>query len=262
LIFYQKSNQAGSCVSTLKALITEETLMIEPKGVDPFPVRNCIHLIMSSNADWVVPAGAEARRYFVLNVADTHIQDSDYFEAIVRQMETGGREALLDLLGDRDLSDFNIRSVPQTEALAEQKQHSRRGIDWLIENITHGGVLPSAHSIQHNIAITTGEERGEGFYPAARAIAWNAQQVLPKLLYHIALLREQRAHPSLVDRAEQFLSEVTSYKLGTRDKSVTCEDLLLGRPSDSAALESFASTLTRLDEYQQAVVREAARVSS
>jgi Family of unknown function (DUF5906) len=36
--------------STLKALITEETLMIEPKGLDPFPVRNCIHLIMSSNS--------------------------------------------------------------------------------------------------------------------------------------------------------------------------------------------------------------------
>jgi hypothetical protein len=163
--------------STLKALITEGTLMIEPKGVDPFPVRNCIHLIMSSNADWVVPAGAEARRYFVLNVADTHIQDSDYFEAIVRQMETGGREALVDLLGDRDLSDFNIRGVPQTEALAEQKQHSRRGIDRLIENIAHGGVLPSAHSIQHNIAITTGEERGEGFYPAARAIAPDLKHV-------------------------------------------------------------------------------------
>ena len=46
----------------LKALITEETLLIEPKGIDPFPVCNCVHLIMSSNNDWVVPAGADARR--------------------------------------------------------------------------------------------------------------------------------------------------------------------------------------------------------
>ena len=37
--------------SILKALITEETLLIEPKGIDPFPVRNSVHLIMSSNSD-------------------------------------------------------------------------------------------------------------------------------------------------------------------------------------------------------------------
>ena len=48
--------------------------MIEPKGVDPFSVRNCIHLLMSSNADWVVPAGADARRYFVLDVSDAQMQ--------------------------------------------------------------------------------------------------------------------------------------------------------------------------------------------
>src|SRR5262249_36110489 len=31
--------------STLKGLITEDTVMIEPKGCDSFPVCNCIHLI-------------------------------------------------------------------------------------------------------------------------------------------------------------------------------------------------------------------------
>jgi Family of unknown function (DUF5906) len=31
----------------LKALITEETFLIEPKGIDPFPVRNCVHLIIT-----------------------------------------------------------------------------------------------------------------------------------------------------------------------------------------------------------------------
>jgi hypothetical protein len=78
--------------SILKALITEETLMIEPKGVDTFPVRNCLHLIMSSNNEWVIRAGADARRYFVLTVSDAHKQDHSYFAAIARQMDLGGRE--------------------------------------------------------------------------------------------------------------------------------------------------------------------------
>lgn len=46
VLFADEAFFAGdrSHVSILKALITEETLMIEPKGVDPFPVRNCLHL--------------------------------------------------------------------------------------------------------------------------------------------------------------------------------------------------------------------------
>jgi hypothetical protein len=91
---------------------------------------------MSSNADWVVPAGADARRYFVLNVSDAQMQKTDYFAAISKQMENGGREALLQFLLHRDLSGFEVRRVPQTDALAQQKAHSRRGIDALIERRT------------------------------------------------------------------------------------------------------------------------------
>jgi hypothetical protein len=157
--------------SILKGLITEDVLLIEPKGVDPYEVRNCIHLIMSSNGDWVVPAGADARRYFVINVSDTHMQDYKYFAAIAKQMDDGGREALLYFLLNRDLSNFNVRLVPQTEALAEQKAHSRRGIDRLVEILAETGILPSGHRTYAEVAVTTGEEKGDGFYCNARALA-------------------------------------------------------------------------------------------
>ena len=156
--------------STLKGLITEETMMIEPKGVDPFSVRNCIHLLMSSNADWVVPAGADARRYFVLDVSDAQMQRAEYFGAIAEQMNDGGREALLHHLLNRDLAKFDVRHVPQTQALAEQKRHSRRGVDQLIEIIANDGIVPRAHDDFANVAITSGEEKGRGFYVAARAL--------------------------------------------------------------------------------------------
>ena len=156
--------------SVLKALVTEETLLIEPKGIDPFPVRNCVHLTMSSNSDWVVPASADARRYFVLNVGDAHIQDHEYFAAISSQMDDGGREALLHYFLSRDLARFNVRLVPHTQALAEQKAHSRRGVDRLVETIAHDGTLPSAHLDYPDVAITSGEEKGEGFYCAARSL--------------------------------------------------------------------------------------------
>lgn len=162
--------------SILKGLITEDTLLIEPKGVDSFAVRNCIHLIMLSNSDWVVPAGADARRYFVLDVSDARMQDHAYFKAIVDQMASGGDAALLDMLLKMDLSDFDLRQVPKTAALADQKMRSRRGIDRLVEQIAHDGILPSADLGHAYISITTGEEHGEGFY-------YRARQLVPDLKY-------------------------------------------------------------------------------
>jgi hypothetical protein len=163
--------------SILKALITEETLLIEPKGMDPFPVRNCVHLMMSSNSDWVIPAGADARRYFVLNVGDAHIQDLEYFAAIAKQMDNGGREAFLHHLLSRDLAKFDVRLVPQTKALSEQKAHSRRGVDRLIEIICHDGGLPCSHVSHCDVAVTSGEEKGEGFYHAARTLVSDLKHV-------------------------------------------------------------------------------------
>lgn len=95
------------------------------------------------------------------------MRDFPYFAAIDEQMNDGGQAALLHLLLNRDISKFNPRDVPQTDALAEQKQHSRRGIDQLIETIAHDGDLPSAHNIHPHVAITSGMEMGRGFYAAA-----------------------------------------------------------------------------------------------
>jgi Family of unknown function (DUF5906) len=156
----------------LKAIITEPTLQIERKGIDTITAPNRMHIFLSSNNDWVIPASADARRFFVLDVGDARKQDHDYFAAIDRQMETGGREALLRLLLDRDLSSFEIRKVPQTAALADQKQRTRRGIDALIEHIATEGQLIEAHDFYPDIAVTSERSNHrKGFFKAAQAIA-------------------------------------------------------------------------------------------
>jgi Family of unknown function (DUF5906) len=156
----------------LKAIITEPTLQIERKGIDTFTAPNRMHIFLSSNNAWVIPAGADARRFFVLDVGDAHKQDHGYFAAIDRQMETGGREALLHLLLFRDLSGFEIRKVPQTAALADQKQRTRRGIDALIEHIAAEGQLIEAHDLRPDVAVTSERsDNRKGFFKAAQAIA-------------------------------------------------------------------------------------------
>ena len=110
--------------SVLKALITEDTFVIERKGFDAEAAPNYVHLIMASNEQWVVPASYDERRFLVLDVAATHMQDKTYFGLIDADMKSGGLSNLLHELQTLDISAFDHRTVPQTDALQDQKIHS------------------------------------------------------------------------------------------------------------------------------------------
>lgn len=153
---------------TLKRMITEPSLMIERKGVDAIQVPNRLHVYLSANAAWVVPASADERRFLMLDVGDKHRQDYSYFGAIDAQMENGGRGALLYFLLNRKIT-HNLRQVPQTEGLAKQKALSRRGVDRLVETIAHEGAVPARHWDHASVAITSGStEKDKDFYEWAR----------------------------------------------------------------------------------------------
>jgi len=129
----------------LKGLVTASHQYIEKKGVDPVRVRNLVRLFMTSNADWVVPAGPEERRFAVVDVRPDHIQDHAYFAAIVEEMENGGREALMKYLLDFDLSKVDLRRIPVTEALFDQKLKSLGDVEsWWYDRLWSGSVL-TAH---------------------------------------------------------------------------------------------------------------------
>lgn len=128
--------------SVLKTLITEEMIQVERKGVDVEAQPNFTHLILASNSQWVIPAGANERRYFVLDVSDDHRQEPSYFKGIIDQMNKGGREALLDYLLNYDLSKFEVRNVPRTEALREQRHLSLAPeAEWWFKCLQDGRIL-------------------------------------------------------------------------------------------------------------------------
>lgn len=107
--------------AVLKALITEPTLMIEPKGVDAFPMPNRLKIVMSSNNDWVVPVSSDERRYFVLDVSEIRKGDYAYFEKLKTAIEGEELPAFLDKLLNLDLTHFNHRNPPHTAGLNQQK---------------------------------------------------------------------------------------------------------------------------------------------
>lgn len=110
--------------SVLKTLITEETLMVEQKGVDAEASPNFTHMIIASNSDWVVPLGAGDRRFFVLDVDESYARNTKHFAALARDLEAGGYENLLHYLMSYDLSDFDVQAIPDTGARRAQRQAS------------------------------------------------------------------------------------------------------------------------------------------
>ena len=130
--------------SVLKMLITEDVLPIEKKTFDVEVSPNFVHLIMASNDPHVIRATGDERRYMVLDMGEDVKQNSEYFGALDKQLENGGYEALLYYLQSVDLSNFNVRNVPQTGALQEQKLLSM-GYDeeWWYRKIYNGQILQS-----------------------------------------------------------------------------------------------------------------------
>lgn len=144
LLFADEAFYAGDKKSEgiLKALITEEHIVIEKKGIDSEAQRNYIHLIMASNSDWVVPVAMDDRRFFVLDMAEEHRRDSDYFGEIAKELDNGGYEALLHYLMTLDISEVDLRNVPTTEALIEQKQLNMNPEQaWWYDKLHEGRVL-------------------------------------------------------------------------------------------------------------------------
>jgi hypothetical protein len=130
-------DKAGN--SVLKALITEDQVAIEKKGIDTIPIRNRLKILMATNDAHAVLAGADERRYLVLEVSDCYKQDKPYFRGLNAWWNAGGKETLLGFLMALDLSGFEIRSIPDTTALESQKTESLDDVDkWLLGVLAEG----------------------------------------------------------------------------------------------------------------------------
>jgi hypothetical protein len=123
----------------LKGLISEAEIVIEHKGKEPIRLSNYARFLMASNSDWVVPAGNGARRFLVLDVSDKRKSDFVYFKALTDHIKNGGLEAWAYHLVNLDCSGIELREVPKTKALFEQKLESLNSMQRYIYEILMDG---------------------------------------------------------------------------------------------------------------------------
>jgi hypothetical protein len=160
-----------------KTKISEETKLLERKGIDTVEVDNYARYIFSTNEDHPLQIEHNDRRYLAIKVrtnplwaAETDQRDAAhkrraYFVPILDQMRMGGRAALLDLLLNRDISKFNPEAFPRTDESRIQKHLSAPAGDRLVIEFALDGQLPGAVNGRPWIA----QARGDGcLYDAMR----------------------------------------------------------------------------------------------
>lgn len=137
--------------SILKGLVTEPTLTIHGKGKEAFEAENRLKIAFAANEAWVVPASADERRYFVIDVPGDRKGDHPYFTKLNAWVDGGGRSAWLHHLLTMDLSGFNQRQPPSTKGLDRQKIESMSAFDrWMLECL-EAGVTPEAEGLTGQI---------------------------------------------------------------------------------------------------------------
>ncbi|HEY5239697.1 MAG TPA: primase-helicase family protein [Rhizomicrobium sp.] len=213
----------------LKDLISEDTQAIEAKGIDVRFDISCSHLWLDTNEEFAVPAEDDERRFFVLDVGVGQKKNTEYFEAINKQMENGGAEAMLyDLLRFK-YSDLDLRNPPVTDGLRDQITTGLKPqLQWLRDFLTDGE-LPF-EDVGGRVDITVDDDGGRiarddvyasyaGYLRASRVYRAPSRESLGIMLAkHFPGLKDDKAQkygrdvryyvfPSLATMREQFLTK-------------------------------------------------------
>ncbi|CAH8182565.1 DUF5906 domain-containing protein [Vibrio aestuarianus] len=126
----------------LRTLITESTIAIEAKGKDALEVDSYHRFMMCTNNDWAVPQTTNERRFFVLEVCDSKAKDASYFRPLYDDIASNlviGQ--FLNFLMEFDLSVFDLRKAPKTEAGQQQVWESLKPHEKYVRDLLDFGIL-------------------------------------------------------------------------------------------------------------------------
>jgi hypothetical protein len=128
-------------IGILKSMITDRQTTHEGKGANASEGTNYARFVFASNWDLPVRIGPHDRRFLVLRVSDAHVGDHAYFEALRRQLDNGGRAALLYDLLNLDLADFNPRVSPKTqEGFTMKLRSAEASVRWWFDCLKAGAI--------------------------------------------------------------------------------------------------------------------------
>lgn len=136
-------NEASDCSSKeslanqdkLKDIITNQSIVIQKKCIDPYTIADRCNFIAFSNNRYVIKVSEEMRRFAMLEVSDCRMGDHKHFKDMTEDFEVrNAGEHLYHYLMSIDISNyFAQRDFPQTELKSEMRSDAiSRDAQWLI----------------------------------------------------------------------------------------------------------------------------------
>lgn len=117
----------------LRSLISEEKITIERKYFDAEQVTNHLNFLLLTNAWHATDASMTSRRPFIPDIVEWRRGDQAYWTGQNNALyanDRRGLSALLHAFLHTDVSTFNPRSLPQTQAVIDQRIRTARHEPW------------------------------------------------------------------------------------------------------------------------------------
>ncbi len=118
----------------LKSVITEKTTTIEEKNLSPRIAENVCNLILVSNNDFPIKLEYGDRRYVVSNSSSKYKGNNAYFANLCASFDREFYDNLYTFFMKRDISKFNARIIPQTEARESILKASQSSYELFIQD--------------------------------------------------------------------------------------------------------------------------------
>ena len=121
--------------NSLKSIITDNTIRINEKNQPRRTAENVGNFIFVSNNSYPVKIELGDRRYVVLQCTGKYKGQFEFFKQLVNSFTKEFYDNLLTYFMKYDLSTFNVREIPMTEAKEDLIEASRNPLDvWICEH--------------------------------------------------------------------------------------------------------------------------------
>ena len=108
----------------MKSYITDPTIMIHPKSVNPYRIKNISNFVLFTNHRDAIIVEGDDRRYAIFEMSGAHVNDNEYFGKIRRECfnQDVANEFYTYLL---DFPALDISKIPNTELRQEMMTMSK-----------------------------------------------------------------------------------------------------------------------------------------
>lgn len=100
-------------MSYLQHLITAAIININIKNITKYRIKNCSHIILTSNFNHMIGVDVDERRYCIIDVCDEKANDREYFSAVQNSLTKVFYRKFLTMLMNRDVSGWKRTKWPE-----------------------------------------------------------------------------------------------------------------------------------------------------